>query len=60
MRIKQAEAQDSEEEESSSNHNDVKGIAASDLLSVTIEQSAKEYLVFTHFSLVSPACCGWN
>lgn len=46
MRKKQAEAQDSEEEDSSSQH-DVKAAAASDLLSVTIEQSAKEYLVFS-------------
>ena len=47
MRKKQVEAQDSEEEDSSSQHNDVKAMAASDLLSVTIEQSAKEYLVFS-------------
>ncbi|XP_076469124.1 uncharacterized protein LOC143299673 isoform X3 [Babylonia areolata] len=46
MRKKQAEAEDSEdgEDSSSSQRNEVKPLAASDLLSVTIEQSAKEYL----------------
>nr|KAG5711398.1 hypothetical protein BaRGS_025825 [Batillaria attramentaria] len=44
MRRQQAEAQDTDEDDSSSQHNDVKAVGASDLLSVTIEQSAKEYL----------------
>ena len=49
LRRKQAEAQDTDEDDSSSQHNEVKGAVTSDLLSVTIEQSAKEYLVVPHW-----------